>query len=154
MLELVSVYMLTKYPLPVSVTNSALPCLATPSFVYPFIPPITIHHSYCTTCWQPAKPLMPRSVLPRIPNDPLFTPGQPGLRSEGSYPDAKLLHQDPFQKPNAKHAEHRHPHENQRPNAPIANIHLASISRSRSLSPEGSVAPSPNGAITSLTASL
>ena len=74
LLQLASIYRPTKYPLPVSVTNSALPCLAAPSFVYPLLPPITIHHSYRTTYWRPAKTPQPKIRPATCPQQSLVHP--------------------------------------------------------------------------------
>ena len=145
MLELVSVYRPTKYPLHVSVTYSALPCLAAPSFDYPLIPPIAIHHPYCTTCRQPAKTphakicpaLYPqRSLIHPIPSRSsvrkfLSCPHQ--ASSPRSVP--KTARQT-RQKPRAEHAK--------------SDIHVIF----RSLSLEGSVAPLPNGANTGVIVTL
>ena len=74
MFELATIYRLTKYPLPVSVKNSTLPCLAAPSFVYPFSHQLqfTIHIVPLLDGRQ--KPLKPGSILLHVPNGPLLTP--------------------------------------------------------------------------------
>ena len=139
MLELASIYRPTKYHLPVSVTNSASPCLAAPSSVYPLLPPITIHLPYCTTSRQLAKTpqveicpaARPQRSLAHPQTTPVYGPRVPisRLRSESRRPNRPHAgHQ--FRNPNAGHTR--------RPT-------------SESLSPEGYDAPLPNGAITGLT---
>ena len=150
MLELASIYRPTKYHLPVSVTNSASPCLAAPSSVYPLRPPITIHLPYRTTSRR-RKPLKLRSALLRIPNGPSLTPRplrstvreflsqRHPASSPSSVPKAggrsdRML----GIKPESERRTHRTPDTpNFRPR--VSNIRKAMV------------APSPNGAITGLT---
>ena len=108
LLQLASIYRPTKYPLPVSVTNSALPCLAAPSFVYPLLPPIAIHHPYHTTSRWPAKNPSSQDpscyVITTVPRSP---PDHSGLRSESSYllGDIRLHPRVPFRKQEADPTE-------------------------------------------------
>ena len=121
MLELASIYSPTKYYLPVSVTNSASPCLAAPSSVYPLCPPITIHLPYRTTSRRLAKTpqveIRPAAHPPRFLAHPQTTPVYgprvpistssdfiPEFRSESRRPiRPNAGHQ--FRNPNARHTE-------------------------------------------------
>ena len=119
MLELASIYRLTKYHLPVSVTNSASPCLATPSSVYPLLHPITIHLPYRTTSWRPAKTphveirpaAHPQRSLTHPQATPVYGPRVPISTTSGFIPKFRSESRRPnrpnaghqFQNPNAEH---------------------------------------------------
>ena len=157
MLELASIYRPTKYHLPVSVTNSASPCLAAPSSVYPLRPPITIHLPYCTTSRRPAKTPQveicpaahPQRSLAHPQTTPVYGPRIPISMTSGFIPEFCSESRRP-NRPNAGH-QFRNPNAGptKRRTHRISNIEFPT---SGNLSPEGYGAPSPNGAITGLTA--
>ena len=74
MLFLASIYRPTKYHLPVSVTNSASPCLAAPSSVYPLRLQSQFTFHIVPLLGDRRKPLKWTSVLLRIPNGTSLTP--------------------------------------------------------------------------------
>ena len=141
--ELASIYRPTKYHLPVSVTNSASPCLAAPSSVYPLRLPITIHLSYRTTSRRPAttpqveiRPAAhpqrslahPQATPVYGPRVPIFSATSgfiPEFRSESRRPiRPNAGHQ--IRNPNAGHTERR-----------IHRISDLEFPTSENLSPEG-----------------
>ena len=122
MLELASIYRPTKYHLPVSVTNSASPCLAAPSSVYPLRLPITIHLSYRTTSRRPAKTPQveirpaahPQRSLAHPQATPVYGPRVPIFSAtSGFIPEFRSESRRPirpnagpqFRNPNAGHTE-------------------------------------------------
>ena len=156
MLELASIYRPTKYHLPVSVTNSASPCLAAPSSVYPLRLPITIHLPYRTTSRRPAKTPQveirpaahPQRSLAHPQATPVYGPRVPISTTSGFIPEFRSESRRPI-RPNAGH-QIRNPnagHTERRAHR-ISDIEFPT---SGNLSPEGCGAPSPNGAITGLT---
>ena len=110
MLELASIYRPTKYHLPVSVTNSASPCLAAPSSVYPLRLPITIHLSYRTTSRRPAKTPQveirpaahPQRSLAHPQATPVYGPRVPISTTSGFIPEFRSESRRPI-RPNAGH---------------------------------------------------
>ena len=116
MLELASIYRPTKYHLPVSVTNSASPCLAAPSSVYPLRLPITIHLSYRTTSRRPAKTPQveirpaahPQRSLAHPQATPVYGPRVPISTTSGFIPEFRSESRRPI-RPNAERRTHRTP---------------------------------------------
>ena len=110
MLELASIYRPTKYHLPVSVTNSASPCLAAPSSVYPLRLPITIHLSYRTTSRRPAKTPQveirpaahPQRSLAHPQTTPVYGPRVPISTTSDFIPEFRSESRRPI-RPNAGH---------------------------------------------------
>ena len=110
MLELASIYRPTKYHLPVSVTNSASPCLAAPSSVYPLRLPITIHLSYRTTSRRPAKTPQveihpaahPQRSLAHPQTTSVYGPRVPISTTSGFIPEFRSESRRP-NRPNAGH---------------------------------------------------
>ena len=119
MLQLASIYRPTKYHLPVSVTNSASPCLAAPSSVYPLRLPITIHLPYRTTSRRPAKTPQveirpaahPQRSFTHPQTTPVYGPRVPISTTSGFIPEFRSESRRPnrpnaghqFQNPNAEH---------------------------------------------------
>ena len=151
MLELASIYRPTKYHLPVSVTNSASPCLAAPSSVYPLRLPITIHLSYRTTSRRPAKTPQveirpaahPQWSLAHPQATPVYGPRVPISTTSGLIPEFRSESRRPI-RPNAGH-------QIRNPNAGHTEFPTPSFRHPGTCHRKAMVAPSPNGAITGLT---
>ena len=167
LLELASIYRPTKYHLPVSVTNSASPCLAAPSSVYPLRLPITIHLSYRTTSRRPAKTPQveirpaahPQRSLAHPQATPVYGPRVPIFSAtSGFIPEFRSESRRPI-RPNAGHqirnpnAEHIHSQIRtpDTPNAVYTEFPTSSFRHPGTCHRKAMVAPSPNGAITGLT---
>ena len=142
LLELASIYRPTKYHLPVSVTNSASPCLAAPSSIYPLLPPITICLPYRTTSRRPAKTpqveirpaARPQRSLAHPQTTPVYGPRVPISTTSGFIPEFRSESRRPIRpnaghqirNPNAGHTERR-----------IHRIPDLEFPTSGNLSPEG-----------------